>query len=54
MTENDMTIQKLRRENERLQKTLEDYRRKHQANIAEITFLKRLIEDLVLRNGEGN
>lgn len=52
MTENDLAIQKLRRENKRLQKTVEDYRKMHQTDIAEIALLKRMIEDMVLRHGE--
>ena len=47
MTALELEIQKLRRENAALRKALDAIRKKHQADIAEITFLRRLLECIV-------
>ena len=52
MTENDMLIQTLWRENDRLQKTVEYYRRLHQEDIAELAMLRRMIECIVESGGK--
>lgn len=44
MTEQDLEIQELRRELERLKHVCDSLRRMHHADLAEITYLRRVLE----------
>ena len=47
MTEQEKELQDLRRDIEKLKRTLEEYERMHQLDMAEITYLRRQIDFLI-------
>ena len=53
MTEMDLELQDLARENAKLRKEVEDLRQIHQLDQAQLIFLRRMIESFVEEGNDG-